>query len=100
MSSKNEVSSPDTNRSALRSVRKVLRSKGPAPSLTHQEELSNLRGLPAPQQKAVQALLAKIQVLDESGMHSSARRLESQALQIVRRHRRDAKSGPNWLTGV
>lgn len=97
MCPKNVVNSPDADRSVLRSVRRAL---GPAAPPTPEEELNNLTGLSGPQQKAVRAMVAKIQTLNESGMHSSARRLESQALQTVRRYRRIAKNVPNRLTGV
>ena len=97
MSRKNEVNAPGEDRPVLRTVRRVLGQQVPP---TVEEELRNLTGLPGPEQKAVRALAAKAAALKGAGMHSSARRLESQALQTVRRYQRAAKSGPNPLTGV
>jgi len=97
MSHKNEVNAPDEDRPVLRTVRRALGQQVPP---TVEEELRNLTGLPGYEQKAVRALAAKATALKGAGMHSSARRLESQALQTVRRYRRAAKNGPNPFTGV
>lgn len=94
MCPKNAVNAPE--RPVLKTVRNALAKSVP----TLEEELQNLRGLPGPEQKAVRDLVAKAAALKASGMLASARRLESQALQTVRRYRRAAKNGPNPLTGV
>ena len=97
MCPKNEVNVAGEDRPVLRTVRRVLGQQVPP---TVEEELRNLQGLSVPEQKAVRALAAKAAALKGAGMHSSARRLESQALQTVRRYRRAAKTGPNPLTGA
>lgn len=97
MSPKNEMNVAGEDRPVLRTVRRVLGQQVPP---TVEEELRNLQGLPVPEQKAVRALAAKAAALKGAGMISSARRLESQALQTVRRYRRAAKTGPNPLTGA
>lgn len=71
-----------------------------ADRVKEQVDLTDLRGLPGPQQKEVKALTAKADALRDAGMPSSAARLESQATQIIYRYRRAAKNGPNPLTGV
>ncbi|MFA7120969.1 MAG: hypothetical protein WC277_05780 [Bacilli bacterium] len=97
MCPKNEVNAPDGDRPVLQTVRRAFGKKVPP---TVEEELRNLHGLSKPEQKTVRALAAKAAALEGAGMHSSARRLESQALQTVRRYRRAAQTGPNPLTGA
>lgn len=94
MCPKNVVNASE--RPVLRTVRNALAKSVP----TAEEELQNLRGLPGPEQKVVRDLVKKAEALKASGMLASARRLESQALQTVRRYRRVARNGPNPLTGV
>lgn len=97
MCPKNEVNVPSESRPVLQTVKRVLGNRG---QMTVEEELRDLRALSGKEQKAVRTLLKKAELLKQSGMLSSAARLESQALQAVRRHRRAAKSGPNPLTGA
>lgn len=97
MSPKNEVNVAGEDRPVLRTVKRVLGNRG---QRTVEEELRDLRALSGKEQKAVRTLLKKAELLKQSGMLSSAARLESQALQTVRRYRRAAKTGPNPLTGA
>ncbi len=97
MSPKNEVNVAGEDRPVLRTVRRVLGQQVPP---TVEEELRDLRALSGKEQKAVRTLLKKAELLKQSGMLSSAARLESQALQTVRRHRRAAQTGPNSVTGA
>ncbi len=97
MCPKNEVNVPSESRPVLQTVKRVLGNRG---QMTVEEELRDLRALSGKEQKAVRALAAKAAALKGAGMISSARRLESQALQTVRRYRRAAKTGPNPLTGA
>jgi hypothetical protein len=94
MCPKNAVNASE--RPVLQTVRNALAKSVPTP----EEELQNLRGLPGPEQKVVRDLVKKAEALKASGMLASARRLESQALQTVRRYQRAARNGPNPLTGV
>jgi len=97
MCPKNEVNVPSESRPVLQTVKRVLGNRG---QMTVEEELRDLRALSGKEQKAVRTLLKKAELLKQSGMLSSAARLESQALQTVRRYRRAAKTGPNPLTGA
>lgn len=97
MCPKNEVNVPSESRPVLQTVKRVLGNRG---QMTVEEELRDLRALSGKEQKAVRTLLKKAELLKQSGMPSSAARLESQALQTVRRYRRAAKAGPNPLTGA
>ena len=97
MCPKNEVNVPSESRPVLQTVKRVLGNRG---QMTVEEELRDLRALSGKDQKAVRTLLKKAELLKQSGMLSSAARLESQALQTVRRYRRAAKTGPNPLTGA
>ncbi len=97
MCPKNEVNVPSESRPVLQTVKRVLGNRG---QRTVEEELRDLRALSGKEQKAVRTLLKKAELLKQSGMLSSAARLESQALQTVRRYRRAAKTGPNPLTGA
>jgi hypothetical protein len=97
MCPKNEVNVPSESRPVLQTVKRVLGNRG---QMTVEEELRDLRALSGKEQKAVRTLLKKAELLKQSGMLSSAARLESQALQTVRRHRRAAQTGPNPVTGA
>ncbi len=97
MCPKNEVNVAGEDRPVLQTVKRVLGNRG---QRTVEEELRDLRALSGKEQKAVRTLLKKAELLKQSGMLSSAARLESQALQTVRRHRRAAQAGPNPVTGA
>ena len=97
MCPKNEVNAPSESRPVLQTVKRVLGNRG---QMTVEEELRDLRALSGKEQKAVRTLLKKAELLKQSGMPSSAARLESQALQTVRRYRRAAQTGPNSVTGA